>query len=170
MGGRRSLGQFVLNGAAGGLLAGIVFALIEMVVSALIGYSALTPFRAIGSIVLGPSALSAGFPEATAVATGGLLHLVLSAFYGAIFAAILWVTDQVGRLTSISIAIGVVYALALWAINFLVIAPVLFDQLLVESAFWLSFTLAHASYGLVLGTYMLATDPKREEQIEPETR
>ncbi len=146
---------FLVHGVAGGITAGLAFAAVEMLLSVLLGSSPFRPFRAIGSMVLGQQALNESYPLVAAVTTGLGLHFLLSAIYGAIFARILWITGQAGKLTSIVVATGVVYALALWAVNFLVIAPVLFYQLVVESPFWFGFTIAHFFYGAVLGTYLL---------------
>lgn len=152
---RRWAGRFWLVGAVGGALGGMTFILVQMAVAAALGYSPASPLRAIGSIILGPPAMSAEYPLDGAVFAGLALHLALSIAYGMVFVWALWLAGQTGRLNSITIALGVIFALALWMINFLVIAPLLFDQMVGEPMFLLSFTVGHFFYGLVLGAYVM---------------
>lgn len=161
---RQSAERFLMRGIVGGVLGGLAFALAEVALSAALGFGSLDPMRAIGSIILGPEAMSVEYPVGTAVAVGLALHLVLSAVYGAIFAAILWTTGQAGRLSSLAIVMGVLYALALWVVNFLVVAPMLFRQLAGDPTFPLTFTVAHFFYGLVLGGFMLASSPRSAQE------
>ncbi len=160
------LPTLVVRGIAGGMAAGIVFALVETALSVAIGDSASRPFQAIGHIVLDRQSSSPGYPLSTVVATGIGIHFLLSVLYAVIFVLLLGVTRQVGNLTSVVIAEGVLYAMALWVINFLVIAPALFSALAELSDFSLSFTVAHAFYGLALGGYVLAaTKPQAQVSV-----
>ncbi len=156
---RQSVPAVAIRGVLAGLVAGLVFALAEIGLSVAIGSSVVRPFRVIGSMVQGPTALSNDSMMMTAVLTGIVVHAVLSALYGAIFAVALRLLFPSTDLGITTLILGVGYAVALWIINFLVIAPVFFDQLLVESPFWFSFTIAHAFYGASLGACLIALAP-----------
>jgi hypothetical protein len=152
---QRSARTLAVNGIAAGIVGGIAFAVVEMVLSVAVGDTVSKPLQATGSILLGPQALSADYPLGTAIMVGGGLHMVFSALYGVAFVLLLAATQQLGALSPVVILEGVVYAMALWVINFLVIAPALFSHLAGVSSFWLSFTVAHGFYGLALGGYLL---------------
>ncbi len=157
---RRSSRKVVLQGIAGGVAGGLAFAVVEMLLSLAAGDSAARPFRAIASIVLGPAAVSPDYSLGTALLVGAGFHLLLSAVYGVVFVGLLAAFRQLESVTSVVIAEAVIYAMALWVINFLIIAPALFSQLGAVSSFWLSFTVAHGFYGLVLGGYLLGSSAR----------
>jgi hypothetical protein len=114
----------IRQGAAAGVVAGVVFAAFEMVVSAvMMGAAAFwTPLRMIGAIALGPEALDPSYSLVTAGLAGLAVHVVLAVIYGAVFAAVS------GGLRSGPAIIGLAsaYGLALWLLNFYVIAPAAF--------------------------------------------
>lgn len=114
----------IRQGAVAGVVAGVVFAAFEMVTSAIMmGLPAFwTPLRMIGAIALGSPALDTGYSLIAAGAAGLVVHVVLAAVYGAVFAAI------AGGLRSGPMIIGAAsaYGFALWLLNFYVIAPAAF--------------------------------------------
>ena len=107
--------RWVRQGLIGGLIAGLIFAMFEMVVAALInGASAFfMPLRMIGAMVLGAEALDPGYSLITAGPAGVLVHVVLSALFGAVFGAVVAAVAAAG-----------LYGLLLWLVNFYVVAPV----------------------------------------------
>lgn len=114
----------IRQGAIAGVVAGVVFAAFEMVVSAIMmGAAAFwMPLRMIGAVALGRQAIDPGSSLIAAGAAGLAVHVALAAIYGAVFAAI------AGGLRSRPAMIGAAcaYGFALWLLNFHVIAPAAF--------------------------------------------
>jgi hypothetical protein len=153
----------IRQGALGGIVAGIVFALFEMVVSALMigGDAFFMPLRMIGAIALGPAALDPGYSLLAAGFAGVLVHVVLAVIYGAVFAALF------GGLRSAAtdIALGAGFGLALWLGNFYVIAPLAYPWFLEANP--VVQAIAHVVFfGAVLGWYMWMAR-RRAEMEEP---
>ena len=126
----RSLQEAALDGVLCGVVAGISFALLACVISVLIGRSLLTPFRHSASLALGDGALlMTGVLEPLVV--GGFVHFTLSAAFGLIYGI---ANTSFSAVTQVrrgrQIALSVIYALVLWAINYQVIARVLFPWFL----------------------------------------
>ena len=117
--------RWVRQGLIGGLIAGLIFAMFEMVVAALInGASAFfMPLRMIGAMVLGAEALDPGYSLITAGPAGVLVHVVLSALFGAVFGAVVAAVPAVARSTGALVAAAGLYGLLLWLVNFYVVAP-----------------------------------------------
>ena len=139
------------QGMLGGIVAGIVFAIFEMVVSAAImaAEAFFMPFR-----MIGPVPWVSGAPEPTyslwGVGPAGLVvQLMLAAIYGGAFALVF------GGLRSATsyVAIGAAYGLALWLVHFYLIAPIAFPR--VTDANPIVRFVAHTFFfGAVLGWYM----------------
>lgn len=112
------------QGAIAGIIAGIVFAVYEMVVSAaMAGAGAFfMPLRMIGAIALGPAALEASYPLLAAGLAGVIVHMLLSVIYGAVFAVVAGGLRKMGVLVALAMAFG----FALWVVNFYLIAPMAF--------------------------------------------
>jgi hypothetical protein len=119
-------GRVIVQGAIGGIIAGVVFALFEMATAfVMMGGmdAAAMPLRMIGGIAIGSQALEPSYPLATAAGAGIGVHMALSAIYGGLFGAGVW---AFGRSASTGLIVGaaVVFGLALWAGNFFVVAPI----------------------------------------------
>ena len=165
---RSGLSTWVGMGALAGVLAGLVFALFQVIMSAaglgtpLSGLIVMVEGVTFGS---GSGSISAPAIAAPEIAIAGLTHLVLSAIYGAVFGA---VASKVGALRSNRIALigaATVFGLLIWIVNFFVIAPVAFP--------WFAQTngvvqfIAHTLfYGAVLGLLLEVTMiPTRRRQL-----
>jgi uncharacterized membrane protein YagU involved in acid resistance len=106
-------------GALGGIVAGIVFGALNMWFAASIGMPADMPLRMIATIVQGGGAMADG----TANPILGLaVHMVLSTAFGITLAVI------VSRVRSdrTRALVGLLFGLALYLVNFLVISPIAF--------------------------------------------
>lgn len=151
------------QGAIGGIVAGVIFAAFEMMASAaMMGPEAFfMPLRMIGAIVLGPAALEPTYNLWGAGFAGLIVHMVLAVIYGAVFALIF------GGLRSpaVDIAVGAAYGLALWLINFYVIAPAMFPWF-TEANPMIQFIAHVVFFGAVLGWYMWWAR-RRAEATEP---
>ncbi len=77
-------GWTIRHGLIGGAIAGIIFALAEMVGSVLMGMPFLAPFQAFASLALGIPPMD--IPLGTAIPVGTIAHMLLSMIYGVAFA------------------------------------------------------------------------------------
>ena len=123
-----SIGSWVLYGLLGGLIAGLVFLVFEMVFAGIAGPSPFGPPRMISAIALGQGALppqpAIGINTALPVAL--VVHFINSAVFGAIFGAIVGLVGALRGSRGILIGAATVFGLVLWIVNFYVIAPIAF--------------------------------------------
>ena len=149
-------GWWVKQGAIGGAIAGIVFAMFEMLATALMNGAAafFMPLRMIGAIVLGQGALQPSYPLLTAGLAGMVVHMMLSVVFGIVFALLVASVPALASSTMALLAAASAYGLLLWLVNFYLIAP---------AAGWVWFTesnpvvqfLAHTvMFGTALGFYL----------------
>jgi hypothetical protein len=121
--------SWVIAGLVGGIIAGIVFAMFEMIVAAIMGDGFFAPLMMIGAIVLGQGALPMPEPTiglSTIVPVGIAVHMVLSMLYGVVFGAVASSVDFLRNNRWALIGVATVFGFALWIVNFYVVAPVLF--------------------------------------------
>jgi hypothetical protein len=139
------------QGAVAGVVAGIVFAAFEMLASAfMMGPEAFfMPLRMIGAIALGPEALEPGYSLLTAGVAGVVVHMILAVIYGLIFGAIATMLQGPGAF----IGLGSLFGLALWLVNFYVIAPTTFPWFLDANPV-VQFIAHTFFFGAVLGLWL----------------
>ena len=111
-------------GIGGGIVAGIVFAMFEMVMALVLNGSNafFMPLRMIGAIGLGQSAL---MPSTALVSAGGaglVIHMVLSMMFGAIVAAVIAYVPQLSQSGTAVVVAASVAGFLLWIVNFYVLA------------------------------------------------
>ncbi len=118
-------GRWAKQGMVGGIVAGITFAMFEMVMAALMDGSAafFMPLRMIGAMVLGREALDPGYALATAALAGVIVHMVMSGIVGMAFGVIASVAPALARSRGMLIVAASVFGLLLWLVNFYVVAP-----------------------------------------------
>ncbi len=111
-------------GIAGGIVAGIVFAMFEMMMALVLNGSAafFMPLRMIGGIALGQSALMPGTSLLSAGGTGLVIHMVLSMMFGVILAAVIASVPQLARSWGTIVASASVAGFLLWIVNFYLLA------------------------------------------------
>lgn len=117
---------WVRHGIIGGVGAGVVFAMFEMVMAAILnGASAFfTPLRMIAGIVIGQQALQPSYSLPTVIVVGLVLHMMLSALFGLGFAGILrYVPAFAGSPTTLVVSASVL-GIGLWLANFYLIANI----------------------------------------------
>lgn len=153
---RPTTSSLLLHGTLGGGVAGIVFVSAETAMAREFDLEMIAPLRLIATIALGPGALSPVFDAPTAIVVGIFVHLVLSAIYGIAFIYLLAFTRQNGAAPALLVVYGAVFGLALWALNFLTIAPELFPQFTMIDDFWMGFVAHTGGYGVILGAYAAA--------------
>lgn len=135
-----------------GVIAGLVFVLVEMMLVWLVqGMSPWGPPRMMAAMVLGPGILPppADF-SAVAMATAMVIHLPLSIAYG----LVLGLAVHRLRMGAALLAGAAFGLLAVYAINFYVIAPMAFSWF-VEARNWIS-ALSHVVFGMMLAASYVA--------------
>lgn len=127
--GRESgVGKWITAGIVAGLLAGIVFIVFELIQASILTPSVYGPLRLISAIVLGKGALPPP-PVAslgTVIPVGLVVHFILSALWGVIFGAAAGLIGALRGSRTVLIVAASVFGLALWIVNFYVIAPFAF--------------------------------------------
>lgn len=159
-----STGWAIKHGIGGGVLAGIVFAVAEMVGARLIqGNPFLMPLAAISSVLIGdpPPQVVDEYSTASFVLIGLATHMVLAALFGVIFALFVAKVRAVQSFGAI-IVWASVWGLALWVINFYVLAPLIGRPWFTEMAPVQQFVYHTFFFGTVLGIYLAAVRPARE--------
>jgi hypothetical protein len=117
---------WVRAGLVGGVIAGIVFAMFEMIMAVVLNGSDafFMPLRMIGAIGLGTSALDPTSSLLTSGGAGLVIHMVLSMMYGLAVAAVLAFVPALSRSTISTVAVASVAGFGLWIVNFFILARV----------------------------------------------
>lgn len=163
-------GRSIKEGVGLGIAAGVIFAVVEVAASVMMGNPALTPFRMFSSVVLGRAGLE-GVGPGTALVVGSLAHLALSAIYGSIYALIMSRASSRTRVSRGSQAgLGALFGLALWLVNFQVIARIAYPWFLGAPQF--AQAILHAlAFGLPLGLMYAGAErrvhPVRAAAVQP---
>jgi len=156
---RQPAGQILRHGMIGGLLAGLVFIVAEMIMNAALGKPFFGPPRLISSIVLGKAALMPTYSAAKAIIIGFIIHFILAMLFGvstlALFEAARAVVPRLATFPAMVLFYGAVAGCALWVIDFLIIAPAAFPQFTKVNQFWNGFIAHTVFFGLVLGGYLV---------------
>ena len=115
---------WIRAGLVGGVVAGIVFAMFEMIMAVVLnGPDAFfMPLRMIGAIALGEPALDPASSLLSAGGAGLLVHMALSMMYGLAVAAMIAAVPSLRRSAASVVAIASVAGLGLWIVNFFVLA------------------------------------------------
>jgi len=154
-----SLRSWLLAGALLGLVAGVAFALFEMLASWAMDDGFWMSLRMIGAIVLGEAALEASYSLTEAAFVGAAAHMALSALYGAFFGALAALADRLRSNAVVLVVAASLYGFALWLVNFYVIAPVAFEWF--QDADPVVQFLAHTVvYGALLGALLAPRLPQ----------
>src|SRR5215216_5184879 len=146
----------LVRGAVGRVGAGIVFAAVTMRFAYSTGGKAEMPLRMISTIVKGDAAMAAG---TTSPALGAVVHVVLSALFGMVFAL------AVPRFRSngtVALA-GTIYGLLLYVVNFLLLTPLVFTTFRdVNQPFEV---FAHLVFGTLLAFAFFGSGARRAEPV-----
>ena len=141
----------IKHGLIGGVIAGVVFLIAEMIGSVLLGGELLAPFQAFASIPLGqmPPEIAIG----TAIPVGFVTHFVLSIIYGVIFALIVMVVPAMRASSNMLIAAATIFGTLLWIVNFFVLPSVIGRPWFATAPMIPQFVYHAFFYGTVLGLY-----------------
>ena len=123
---RIDVGAWLRYGILGGIIAGITFAMFEMIMAAVLdgGDAFFMPLRMIGGIGLGKQALDPATSLLTAGGAGLVIHMILSMMYGVVVAAVLSLIPQLSASRAAVLISASVAGFALWIVNFYVLAQV----------------------------------------------
>lgn len=155
---------WVKHGLVGGVVAGIVFAMFEMVMAAILNGTGafFTPLRMIAGIVLGQQALQPGYSLATVILAGLILHMMLSAAFGLVFAGVLRSVPVLTASPATVLLATTVAGIGLWLVNFYVIASIAGWAWFPTRANPVVQLFAHTLFfGAVLGLYLNAAARRR---------
>jgi hypothetical protein len=145
------------QGLRGGVLAGIGFAVVELVIMDLRGGHLVVArfLRRIAAPWIGAQALAPDFPFATVAVVGTIIHFGLAALFGLIFT---WLTElrvhELTRSRAILVLAATGYGLLLWPLNLYLIAPFVGWEWFVQETEPAVQAAAHLCYGLLLGLYL----------------
>ena len=118
---------WIRAGLVGGAIAGMAFAMFEMLAAALLdGPDAFfMPLRMIGGIGLGMSAMNPSTSLVTAGAVGLVIHMALAMMYGVAVAGVIAAAPSIARSPSSVLAVASASGFALWVVNFFLLARAL---------------------------------------------
>jgi hypothetical protein len=153
------------EGLGFGLIAGLIFAMMQGTVAVLAGGTAVTPLRMFASVMLGEGAMGAA-PIATVLVAGGLAHFILSGLFGVAYGL---ANSTFSRPTqtgwSEQLGLGLLFGAALWVVNFELVARALYPWLLARSQ--PAQLLLHAvCFGLPLALMMAGAERRAEQPLE----
>src|SRR5918996_1519563 len=155
------LSKRILRGAIGGVVAGGVFIAATMWFASSLGDPADAPLMMIATMVQGEAAMEAG---TASPALGLLVHALLSAAFGVVFALI---ASRFGTNGTVALA-GAIYGAVLYVVNFLVIAPLAFPILqMANQPFEL---VIHVLFGTLLSLAFFGSDVRRGEGVVATSR
>jgi uncharacterized membrane protein YagU involved in acid resistance len=146
----------LLRGAVGGVLAGLVFAGVTMWFAHSTGGKPEVPLRMISTIVKGDAAMAAA---TTSPALGAVVHLLLSALFGILFALAVPLFRSNGSVAPA----GTVYGLLLYVVNFLVLTPLAFRTFRMANQPFEVF--AHLAFGTLPWFAFFGSGARRGEPI-----
>lgn len=160
---RRDTWELLSHGIAAGLVAGVGLGVVEVIASTLLRGDPWLPFDFAAAVVVGPEALVPTFPVAASLALGTVMHTLLSVLFGVTFLTALALTFQLSARPGLLLVYGVVFALAVWEVNFMavlpVIAPGLRGRIDLATQLWNGLVSYSLVYGPLLAVYVIAVRP-----------
>lgn len=153
---REALPGRLLRGVIGGVVAGMVFAGVTMWFAQSTGGSAGMPLHMISTVVQGDEAMEAG---RTNPALGAVVHLLLSALFGIVFAL---AVPRFRTNGTVAIA-GTLYGLLLYVANFVILAPLAFPAFRGANQPFEFF--AHVVFGTLLSFAFFGSGARRGEPV-----
>lgn len=147
----------IYEGIGYGIVAGIIFGTTEIVASAIMGNPAVMPLRMFASVVWGQAAMSTP-SVGSVILVGGLAHLALSAIFGGIYGlGDALFSAQTRKSYGIQIVYGLLFGIALWFVNFQIIARAAYPWFL-DAPQGLQLAMHAVFYGLPLGIMYAASE------------
>jgi hypothetical protein len=154
----------VKEGIGFGIIAGLFFALMEILGAAMMGNPPLMPLRMFASVVLGSHALDPALTSlGGAFAAGIVVHLVLSALFGLVYGlASSRLRSERQTSWGVQAAAGFGFGAAVWLLNCQIIARALYPWFL-EAPQLLQLVMHALFFGLPLGLLYAASERKAHQ-------
>lgn len=152
-------GRFIVVSAIAGMIAGVVMAMYAMIASAFfLGQGFFTPLYGIASPIIGSEAMMTSMQKGLYFALGpailGLvIHMMWSALYGVIFGQVVQAAHLTGAPAVVS---GIVYGIVVMLFMSFVVLPIVGAGGMPAAIGWVSFTIEHMMFGIVLGIWPIA--------------
>jgi len=154
------------EGLGFGIIAGIIFAMMEVVGAAMMGNPPLMPIRMFASVLLGQSALEAT-PMGTAFIVGSLVHMALSGAFGVVYGLInARFSPETQTRWGRQVGIGLVFGAMLWLVNFQIIARALYPWFLTTPQF-LQMMMHAMFFGLPLALMYAGAERRIARPLRP---
>lgn len=133
-----------------GIIAGVIFGLAEILAAGMMGDPPLMPVRMFASIVLGAAALEQ-VALGGALVVGIVVHLVLAGLFGLVYGAAnaRFLSAETRTHMGRQAAMGLLFGIAIWLVNFQIIARILYPWFLMTPQF-LQMVLHAVFFGLPL--------------------
>jgi hypothetical protein len=152
----RDVMRMLREGVGYGLVAGVVLAVASMMAAALSSEPAIEPIRLAASVVTGEDAMHA--VGLGVLATGVVVHLVLSAIFGAVYGLFDGALSADVRHSYVwQSGLGLLFGTALWLVNVEIVARIVYPWF-VEQNQLASYGLHAVFFGLPLGLMIAATE------------
>lgn len=150
-------GRSAKEGLGLGIVAGVIFGIMEMAAAALMGMPALMPIRMFASTALGKDAMEVT-PLGTVVIVGVIAHLALSAAFGLVYGLInAGFSTETQTRPGPQAGLGILYGIGLWFVNFHIIARAFYPWFL-DAPQVLQLALHAVFFGLPLGLLYAASE------------
>jgi hypothetical protein len=150
------VGELFTRGAVAGISAGFVFLLANMAYATSQGKPSLAPFMDISTIFHGTDKPASMTPTVDMLATGAVVHISLSIAFGIAFALLVGTFAPLLRNWLVLGAVGVVYGLALYVVNFQIFGNTIFKWFTNPGGPDQGFEVfIHAAFGLMLVPFVL---------------
>jgi hypothetical protein len=147
-----------VHGFVGGIVAGTVFAVAQIVASVGSGEDPVTPIRMFASLALGAPALDPRMPIGAAVAVGLAVHYALSCAWGGLYSTLMGTLWRRGRMRlGVESLAGMAFGSMIWLVNFHVIGRLIFPWFL-ETPQFQQWVIHALFYGLPLGVTLTALE------------
>jgi hypothetical protein len=165
------VGHWLKHGLIGGLLAGLVLGVFEVVAAAIMNgtQTIVTPLYAIGAILIGSVAIGPAYSLATDATAGILFYALMCALSGVVFGAIAASVYDVASSRSSLIASASAFGMVLWGFNFNLISSLApFLGLPIRTNMVVQFIGLTVFFGAVLGIYLSAVSRPTGQVIQME--
>lgn len=141
----RTASASLMGGAIAGIVGGILMAIFAMLYATATGMGFFGPLRMIAATLYGEGAMTAG---ADALLVGLIIHVVVSAFWGAIFGLLARRVTTAGAATGLGVlfAIGVLVLMTFIVVP--IVNPVMHTEIPKMPVAWF---IEHALFGVGLG-------------------
>ena len=145
------MGEWILNGLIAGAVAGIAQAIVAMVITFFTGHGLFWPLINIG-YMFRPAADPPLDDDAGTIVKGLVIHVVVTALLGVLFALIALVLADIGFIPLW--LWGILYAVIIWAIDVLGLLRAI-DPTMDRNFNYAIFLISHLVYGAVLGWWLM---------------